>query len=271
MSQYDPHVASQANPTVAVLVGSLRAYHRRAILGIMKHQHVQRAWTIVTDPIEMQERPVPSRFFGVDGAIVDHGRRKDLLPLIDRGIPLVNLRTSLEIPEAGHVSNDGAAIARMAVSHFADRQFTNVAFCGWQRGAMNIRRDRYEQEIARRKMKKFIFRPKSRTPGEGKDVEQLSKWLLALPKPIGILAHNDVRGRIVIDVCNMIGLRVPDEVAVLGVDDEMPYCLMCQPALSSVRVDAERIGYEAAAMLQRMLKGEPIGRCGIMLIPATRS
>ncbi len=221
----------------------------------------------MSDPIAMQERPVRSTFFDVDGAIVDHSKRSDLLPLLERGIPLVNLRTCPDVPEAGHVSNDATAIARMAIDHFAERQFKHLAFCEWQRRGSDIRRRRFEEELDRRQMQGHVYLAKSRTPGNDKDMRLLGEWLEALPKPVGILAHNDVRGRMLIDACALTGLSVPEEVAVLGVDDELPYCMMCQPQLSSVRVDAERIGFEAAAMLNRMIDGEPAPEAPHLVAP----
>jgi LacI family transcriptional regulator len=91
---------------------------------------------------------------------------------------------------------------------------------------------------------------------KGRDRPRLEAWLQTLPKPIGILAHNDLRGRHVVDACRRLGIAMPDEVAVLGVDNELPHCEMCNPPLSSIVTDSERIGFEAAGLLDQLMNGK---------------
>jgi LacI family transcriptional regulator len=89
----------------------------------------------------------------------------------------------------------------------------------------------------------------------GRDAVRLAAWLEQLPKPVGILAHNDIRGRQLIDIAGERGIAVPDEICILGVDNERPHCELCCPTLSSVDADAARIGYEAAVLLDQQLAG----------------
>src|SRR5208337_1193346 len=85
---------------------------------------------------------------------------------------------------------------------------------------------------------------------------QIGQWLRALPRPVGILACNDMRGQHVLDACQRVNLGVPEEVAVIGVDDDVLLCELCDPPLSSIIPNAERVGYEAAALLDRLMAGE---------------
>jgi LacI family transcriptional regulator len=89
------------------------------------------------------------------------------------------------------------------------------------------------------------------------EVDGASRWIAALPKPLGLMACNDFRGLQALDACRRAGVAVPEEVAVIGVDNEVLACEMANPPLSSVVPDCRRIGYEAAALLDRMMKGEP--------------
>jgi LacI family transcriptional regulator len=91
-----------------------------------------------------------------------------------------------------------------------------------------------------------------------RDGEQVARWLHGLPKPVGLMACNDMRGRQVLDACRVIGAAVPEEVAVIGVDNEEILCELSDPPLSSVVPNAERIGYDAASTLSAMMAG---GRC----------
>ena len=87
----------------------------------------------------------------------------------------------------------------------------------------------------------------------------------SLPRPVAVLAHNDVRGRHLVESCAEIGLSVPDNVAVLGIDNEPPFCEVCQPPLSSIVPNAERVGYEAGASLEKLMGGGPAEPC--VLVP----
>src|SRR5206468_6349613 len=86
----------------------------------------------------------------------------------------------------------------------------------------------------------------------------LSDWLKQQQKPIAVLAANDLRAREVLDACRLAGLHVPEEIAVLGVNDDELICEMANPPLSSVAHNARRIGYEAAAMLHRLMVGKRV-------------
>ena len=80
--------------------------------------------------------------------------------------------------------------------------------------------------------------------------------LMGLPKPVAILAANDIPARDLTDACRELGFRVPDRVAVLGVDNDEVECGLSDPPLSSIAIPAERIGYAAAELLDRMMAGE---------------
>jgi LacI family transcriptional regulator len=84
----------------------------------------------------------------------------------------------------------------------------------------------------------------------------LADWLRALPKPVGLLACNDDRARQVIDACLMAGLNVPEEVAVVGVDNDEFVCHLSNPTISSVALGVEEAGYQAAQLLDRLMRGE---------------
>jgi LacI family transcriptional regulator len=86
--------------------------------------------------------------------------------------------------------------------------------------------------------------------------QQISKWLKGLRKPVGVMTCHDDRGHQTLDACRRAALRVPDEVAVIGVDNDSHLCNLCTPPLTSIDVNPSRIGYEAAALLMRLMNGE---------------
>src|SRR5262249_62194601 len=88
------------------------------------------------------------------------------------------------------------------------------------------------------------------------EVDSVARWIRSLSKPLGLMACNDFRGIQALDACRRAGIAVPEEVAVIGVDNEELVCNLAYPPLSSVVPNARSIGYEAAALLDRLLRGE---------------
>ena len=102
-------------------------------------------------------------------------------------------------------------------------------------------------------------------PGPGaaaweREQPALARWLAKLPRPVGLMACNDDRGREVLEACRDAGLRVPEEIAVVGVDNDELLCELADPPLSSVALNAEAGGYRAAALLDRMMRGQSRSR-----------
>lgn len=86
------------------------------------------------------------------------------------------------------------------------------------------------------------------------DQTMVWKWLVSLPKPVGIMCSDDTQASILIETCNNYGIRVPYDVAIIGVDNDEVTCTLSQPDISSIDVDLERGGYQAAKMIARMVK-----------------
>jgi LacI family transcriptional regulator len=148
------------------------------------------------------------------------------------------------------------AIGRLAADHVLERGFRNVAYCGFEGEAWC---DARLAGVRQRVEPCAVFR----TPWRGirehawqEERDLIAAWLGGLPRPLAVVTCNDVRGHHVLDACRTLGLAVPEEVAVVGVDNAETFCSLCDPPLSSVVPDAERIGYEAAELLQRLMCGE---------------
>jgi LacI family transcriptional regulator len=140
-----------------------------------------------------------------------------------------------------------------------ERGFRHFAFCGF--AGQQWARERRQGFVATLKQAGLSCEvyestwtgPRAR-PWEQEQTE-ISRWLQALPKPVGVMACNDIRGQYVLDACERVNLAVPEEIAVIGVDNDEVLCEICDPPLSSVVPNPERIGYEAAALLDRLMAG----------------
>jgi LacI family transcriptional regulator len=139
----------------------------------------------------------------------------------------------------------------------------NFAFCGTPRGEnpnQDRRCDMFVEfvEAAGKTCDVFVGNRRHRGKVSWEtEQQQISRWLKGLRKPVGVMTCHDDRGHQTLDACRRAALRVPDEVAVISVDNDSHLCNLCTPPLTSIDVNPSRIGYEAAALLMRLMKGEP--------------
>jgi len=166
----------------------------------------------------------------------------------------------LEDLKVPRVSNDDQAIGRLATEHLLTRRFEHFAFSGYP-----------DQPWAERRYQGFSaalceagydchYRAHPRLfpvlDRWEKSQCNLADWLCSLPRPLGIMACSDRHALNVLDACRRAGLAVPDQLAVIGVDNDPSICRLAASPLSSVADNPHKIGYEAAALLDRLMSGE---------------
>lgn len=181
-----------------------------------------------------------------------------------QGVPVIDVSAARLVPGVPYVETDDAAIAAVAAEHFAERDFRQVAFLGDSRFRWSEnRRMAFVTAATARAMTVAVFR---HVRGYDDD-EAVEAWLVSLPKPVGLFCCYDLRGRQALDACRRAGIAVPDEVAVLGVDDDELLCGLSSPPLSSVIPDARGAGRMAAKLLERLMLGEVLDRQEWLLPP----
>lgn len=176
--------------------------------------------------------------------------------------PVVDLAlTRSEIP-LPRVSVDNQAVARMAAEHFLGRGFRNFAYFGrYGLGVDLRRRDYFQRCLATNDFDcEIIAWEKER--GDRPDTWEMRRVWLAerigrLPKPLAVFTSRDKDGAEAIDACLDAGIHVPEEVAVLGVNNNELLCDFLSVPLSSIDIAWARVGYEGAALLGRLMDGEP--------------
>lgn len=252
-------------PHVALLIGTLYidAYDRCILRGINRYLRSHLLWLTYVD-LYRQLRDAPPRW--LDGWHGDGIIYRSILPhfaerLRELKIPLVNLSDHWSSPDLPLIRSDDHAIGRIAAEHLLERGFRRFAFCGYNDTAWSQRRrEGFAAAVERQGQWCGAYESSwdgfhSQHRGE-REYEAIGRWLASLPRPLGVLACNDARGYQVLESCQRIDAAVPDEIAVIGVDDDELCCSVCRPPLSSVMPNPERIGYEAAALLDRLM-GRP--------------
>jgi len=251
---------SVSQPHVALIVETSLAPGREILLGIARYIRAFGRWSTFLEPRSLEEL-VPGWLatWRGHGVIARVQNLQIAQAVLAAGIPVVDVLGVVRIPGLPLVHTDDARVSSLAAEHLLERGFRHFAFFGlagenWSQQ----RRDAFEQ----------IVRPHARswtvyeTPREVHHTKQwevyaddLAAWVAALPKPAGLMLCSDQVGPAVLEACRRAGVEVPDEVAVIGTDDDEPLCEVAEPGLSSVWPDHERVGYEAAALLDRMMRG----------------
>jgi LacI family transcriptional regulator len=174
-------------------------------------------------------------------------------------LPVVDVSAERFSSEFSRVSIDNGAVARLAAEHLEAKGFSDFAYCGDRRFLWSRQRGvEFRRCLAEKGRRCVDFGEPAGTakPGSDAEIRAIARWLKGLPKPVGVFACYDGRALQVLEACQLLGLHVPDQVAVLGVDNDELVCELANPPLSSVQPNARRSGYEAAALLARLMGGE---------------
>ncbi|HEV7298255.1 MAG TPA: substrate-binding domain-containing protein [Tepidisphaeraceae bacterium] len=202
---------------------------------------------------------------GADGVIAQVYGQHDADRLRAARVPVVNVSSHATFNDLPAVRPDNHAAGRLGAEHLLDRGFRSFAFCGIpERYFSGERQAGFCQRIEAHGHPCQTFGWPHYPPPP--DRRPLVEWVASLPKPVGLMAANDLRARHLAIVARDAGLRVPEEMALLGVDNDPPLCELNVPPTSSIVLPTMQLGYEAAALLDRLIAGEP-APVGQLLLP----
>jgi LacI family transcriptional regulator len=251
---------------IALLVESSRASLREMLRGIADYARLHGPWTIY----HFEETSKPGTLtqlkrWGAQGIIAPIKSPKQIEQLTKLDLPVVDTLGQYEVEGIPEILCDERAVAELAAQHLLERGFEHFGFCGLPGLRYSLDRcTHFAQILAEAGYETSVYNDVKPPHGddifsmefEGKlhqNAEAFAQWIGSLPKPLGLMACNDARARQVVDVCTEYGLAVPEEIAVIGVDDDDLICELSDPTLSSVRQNSQKHGYEAAALLHRMI------------------
>jgi LacI family transcriptional regulator len=196
-----------------------------------------------------------------DGIIAHVGPRK-AEELIALKVPIIIVPIGTEKPEhCATMQGATEPIAIMGANYLLNLGFKNIAFCGFPKISWSNELSKsFIARIVKAGLKTHVYSPPkvSANTFVKEDYKFLCDWLLSLPKPVGVMACNDARGQQVLGAIYAAGLKVPDEVAVLGVDNDNLICDVSNPPLSSIRLALDKAAYRASKLLDSMMSGEKL-------------
>lgn len=246
----------EPTPVVYLLVPLGLSYGREVIRGVREYTQANRLWQLaVAEPtaknLRALKREKPDGVIGLfHSPQLEQAARALRIPAVNASCRCKGNRLPIVLP-------DNLAIGRMVAEHFLQRGFRNFAYAGF--------RDHYSSELRRQAFIEALQE-------EGYDCHCLpdgqdARSIRAIPKPVGLMACNDSRASQMIGACMRTRVKVPEEVAVVGVDNDETLCEMADVPISSIDPASRRVGFEAASMLDRLMRGEPLDQKTVVVSP----
>nr|WP_161488168.1 DNA-binding transcriptional regulator [Sedimentisphaera cyanobacteriorum] len=235
-----------------------RALDRELARGISKYARFQSRtrWAFYSEPdIQRRLKIIPKlKDWKANGIIAHNPTPKNKQLIMKLGIPVIT--RGIKIAGYPHISSDLEKISQMAANHLLERGYKNFAYCGFDSAEWSVMRGEYFAKMIKKASANItIYSQPKRGSWLSWEKEQpiMAEWLESLPKPIAVLACNDDRARQVIEAGKFADIHVPEEVAVLGIDNDEHVCELSDPPLSSIALNSERAGFEAAKLLDKMM------------------
>lgn len=253
----------RSRPKVALLIEMSNAYARGLLRGIVQFVREQQPpWSVQL--VEQGRGDPPPTWLASwkgDGIIARIENHRIARAVIMTGLPAVDVSAARTVPNIPWVETDDREIARLAFEHFHERGFQNYAYCGdSQFNWSTWRRDHFFTVLDSAGFTPLVHDVSQAGKSDTSDRRQqrLAKWLKELPKPAGILVCYDILARELLDVCRVTGIAVPEQVAIMGVDDDDLLCNLSSPPLTSVQLDTHQTGYQAASLLADLMSGRTV-------------
>lgn len=237
-------------PRVAVLIETSMAYGREMLHGVSEYLKENGPWTIYFEHRSLQD-PAPPWLANWRGdGIIARLAPQLSGPVLKTGAPTVNIDDQSPSPDVPNIQSDHEAIGSLGFAHLRERGCERFAFVGHPQFEWSARRRNgfFEAAIAAGRRCEHYFSKDPVSWGHQQkswemEMEDLGRWLANQPKPLGIMACNDFVGVQVVDACRRMGFALPDDVAVVGVDNDPLACELANPRLSSVIPNCRQIGY----------------------------
>ena len=262
----------KSRPQVALLIETSNAYARGLLEGVTAYLREHGPWSVyISEHGRGDSVPHWLKGWAGDGILARIENKRIARVVAERRLPTVDLSAARLAPGIPWVETDDEAIARLALDHLLERGFRHMAFYGLTDYHWSLWRCENFVRLAKDAgcdcSVHMVKQRGDRAADWAAEQRDLARWVRQLPKPVGVLACFDIRGRQLLDACRTVGVRVPDDVAVLGVDNDTVLCELSDPALSSIAPDTLRTGYLAAQLLDEMMAKRPVAAVPYLIKP----
>lgn len=226
-----------------------------ALVGVREFARGRGGWSLTRMPEGVGSPMEWLRRWDGDGAFAAIGDREGLALARSLSFPVVNLSGDVEPGCVPTVCVDSEAIGRLGAEHLLGKRFRRFGFYGCSRyWYSRLRLKGFRETVERAGGSCAILNADGGTDGreEIDPQRELKTWLAGLQTAVGVMASTDVRANMVLEGCRELGLRVPEEVAVVGVDNDPVFAELEEPSLTSISRNGSAVGWRAAELMQRM-------------------
>lgn len=265
---------------VILMMETSRTYERSILRGVAQYSRGRGTW-VFYKKAPFYLRPNVGKVslekileMGADGLILrEQVTRQQTEKFLALGLPTIVSPYTEPFSDFPNIVTDDAAIGRMAAEYLLHRGFKQFAYSGigqmyyWSRE----RGKSFDRRIAEAGFETHYYEhePLTSRAQHSWEGEQniIADWLRRLPKPIGLMACNDDQGQYILEACKIAGLHVPEQVAIIGLGNDDMVCDLVTPPLSSIAIGAEKAGYKAAEVLDKIMAGKKVTNQTIVVHP----
>ena len=260
---------------VALRFSLTSGFSREVVQGVIAYMRKHGPWQIdirSEEPISLTSWAELRRWHG-DGIIAPVYRKDQISMLQEKGVSVVNTAAALEDMPFPSISFDDEAIGKLAAEHLLEHKLDRFAFIGPKEWDYSVLRcNSYAKTLALQDAPctKCWIRPASTSKQLNETWIESSHYLEAIKQlqpPMGVFASNDRVGYGILQACHQLGLRVPEDICLISVDNDEILCNLAHPNLSSIALSGEEFGYQAAAMLDAQMRGKPLKNDSILIQP----
>jgi LacI family transcriptional regulator len=250
------------NFKILLLIDFSEEYGRALLRGITRYSQVHGPWSFCKMPPFVREK------YGIEG-ILKFAREweaqaivaqlyntHEIKKLIDSGIYIIAQDFKERFTEIPNITSNYEKTGVKAAEYFLSKGYRNFAFYGFKEFVWSRERAvGFSDRLKKSGFSVYHFNNTQRSKHRLWYYSQspLSDWLVQLPKPIALFACDDNQASHIAEACNLAGIRVPDEVSILGVDNDEIVCNMSNPPTSSIALDTENAGYKVAELIESMI------------------
>jgi LacI family transcriptional regulator len=250
-------------PKIVLLLEPARTCEREFLRGVARYAYLHGPWAFYRKPRFYLKSNrgglsiTQIRDFDPDGIIVsDTEKIEEIMRL---GKPTLIHTFKTDRYAAPMIVGDVQQIGVMAAEHLMGLGFTHFAYCGMGDYYWSVRRyDSFEQTLRQRGYSAAYFElnPQRIKTALQKELRRLTDWLRSLPAPVGLMACADDCCQHIVEACTMADIKIPETIALIGVDNDDMVCDLSDPPLSSIALDFDAAGYEAAELLDQLMAGQ---------------
>lgn len=248
---------------IILLIDFAEEYSKALLKGIAKYSREHGPWIFCRMPLFHRETVGIEGIlkwaleWGTDGIIGQFYNDPNIGKIINAGIPVIAQDFKKRFDEIPNITGAHREAGEMGADYFLKKGFKHFAFYGFKDIVWSQERaEGFEDRVTQAGYKVHYFEHKMARQSElwYYRPASIGKWLKSLPKPIALMACDDNQGQHITEACRLYGIRIPEEMAVLGVDNDEMICEFSDPPLSSISQDAEKGGYDAARLLDHLIK-----------------